>query len=182
MSTPLTIYKMLREDITARLVDQLDTSVSDEAKVPVINSGLVKGLPTDTRLLISIMTGDEKWPHTANIPSENVGMVDYIGAIGGSVNWRERFIIDMELYLAPSVDQQKAQDIADAVLARTRYALQNKNDAGNWWFDTGPDEFGTSASRVFVLNAYLTESGSETKWVHRGQVKLEFLTETLGCV
>jgi hypothetical protein len=181
MTTVTSIYTMLKEDTTARLKDQLETQVTDDSKV-LVYQGNVKQLPTDNRLRIEVKTGNAQWRHTLNVPSENVGSKAPLGEIGGRLYWRERFIIGMELFFAADVTQDAASTIADVVLSRARWSLSNLNPNGTWWFRTDPDYFGETASQVQVMNAFLIEGGSDTKWTWRGEVWIEFITGNDGCV
>ena len=182
MTTTVSIYNVLKADVTARLVEELVTNVSDDSKLVLVQEGIEKGLPTDNRLLLTVETGDEAWRHTLNISSENVGMTAPIGEIGGTLYWRSRFKACLEMYFAPTVSQANASKIAHVVLSRARWSLQNKNLDGSWWFSTTADDFGESASRIMVMDAFLAEGGSNRKWTWRGEIRFEFLGEAEGCV
>lgn len=182
MTTARSMYNLLIEDTTARLIAELVTGVSDDSKVVLVSSGSVKHLPTDNRIRIAVKWGNEQWKHTLNVPSQNVGMNAPIGTIGGSLNWRERFVAEIDLYFAASVNQAAARTIAGVIMSRARWALQNKDLDGTWWFTIDADDFGEKASSVQVMDAYLIEGGSELKWTWRGEIHFEFLTENEGCV
>jgi len=182
MTTTLSVLNFLMEDTAQRLKDVLLTNVSDDSKASAVQAGMLRGLPNDAPITITVKTGDEKWRHTSNMSSQDVGMKAPFAEIGGGIYWRRRFIVTFDIIFNASYTQDAARSVANVVQSRAEWALQNQNDDGTWWFTTDMDEFSEVASRVFVYNSYMTEGGSEGKWRWRGETFVEFLTERTGCV
>lgn len=182
MTTVNSVFNFLAEDTAARLTQVLLTDVIDDSKAGIVQAGIARGFPNDTKITLTVETGDEKWRHTSNMSSQNVGMQAPFGEIGGGIYERLRFIVNLDIIFDASVDQDQARTIANVVLSRSRHALSNKADTGLWWFRTTADDFEEQASRVFVYDSYMAEGGSEGKWRWRGAIFIEFLTERVGCV
>lgn len=182
MTTTLSVLNFLMEDTAQRLRNILLTNVSDDSKASAVQAGMLRGLPNDVPLTITVKTGDERWRHTANMSSQNVGMEGPFGEVGGGIFWRRRFIVTFDLVFNAGFTQDQARTIANVVQSRAEWALQNQLNDGTWWFTTDMDEFTEQASRVFVYNGYMTEGGSDGKWRWRGETFVEFMTERTGCV
>lgn len=183
MTTTTSIINTLAEDVAQRLKDELMTATTDDAKASAVQAGNLKGLTNIAPITVMVHTGDEFWRHTSNMSSQNVGMQDTFGSIGGGLNERLRYFVEYEMVFDASFTQEEARQIANVVVSHTRWALSNKRvEDGLWWFSLEPDSFGEQASRVFVYDTYLVEGGSEGKWKWRGITRIEFLTEREGCI
>jgi len=182
MTGTVSIFNVLAEDTANWLNEQLNTNIADDSKAGLVQAGLARGMANPYRIVVLVKTGDAQWRHTSNMSSQNVGMVDVFGEVGGGLHERLRFIVEYTMIFGPEVDQTEARAIANVVLSRVRYSLSNRKDDGTWWFTITEDDFMEHASRVFVYDSFLTEGGSEGKWQWRGETRLEFLTERTGCV
>ena len=176
------VINTLLDDIESRLTDEMITAISDETQAGLVQVGVLREDPTETTINVLVKPGDREWRHTLNMSSENVGMKAPLGEIGGGIYWRRRFVAEFKIYFADSFDQAEARTTANICLSRAEWALQNKYDNGEWWFDTLPDSFEEVPSRIQVYDSYLVESGGEGSWIWKGEVRLEFLTEKVGCV
>ena len=178
----VSVINTLLTNIKDRLEDQLVDAISDETKAGIVKIGLLRTHPSETVINVTVKPGDDKWRHTLNMSAENVGMKAPLGEIGGGIFWRRRFIAKYDLYFSAAFTQEEAQVAANVVVSRAEHALQNKLDNGDWWFDTLPDDFEEIPSRIQVYDTYAVESGDVGKWIWRGETRLEFLTEKVGCI
>lgn len=182
MTATVSIFNVLATDTANWLNEQLNTNITDDSQAGLVQAGLARGMANAYRIVVLVKTGDAQWRHTSNMSSQNVGMVDVFGELGGGLTERLRFIVEYTMIFGPEVTQDEARAIANVVLSRVRYSLSNRKDDGSWWFTTTEDDFQEHASRVYVYDSYLEEGGSEGKWRWRGETRIEFLTERTGCV
>ena len=182
MALATSVINTLIEDINQRLNEELVDAISDESQAGLVQIGVLREDPSDTVINLLVKPGGDQWRHTLNISSENVGMSAPLGEIGGSIYWRRRFIAVFMIYFSESYNQAEARTAAHVVLSRAEWALQNKDLDGNWWFRTDPDSFEESASRIQVMDSYLSEGGGEDSWIWRGELRIEVMTEKIGCL
>lgn len=177
------VINTLMDDIHDRLETEMLTLISDETQAGLIHVGVLREDPTETSINVLVKQGDRDWRHTLNMSSENVGMQAPLGEIGGGIYWRRRFIAEFRIFFEQQgYEQDEARRIANICLSRAENALQTKDLDGNWWFDTLPDSFEESPSRIQVYDSYLTEGGGDDVWIWKGEIRVEVLTEKVGCV
>lgn len=176
------VINTLLNNVRDRLITEMITAISDETKAGLVQVGVLREDPTETVINVLVKSGGPEWRHTENRSSENVGMQAPLGEIGGGIYWRRRFVAEFKIFFAEAFDQSEARTTANICLSRAEWALQNKDLDGNWWFDTSPDSFEEVPSRIQVYDSYLIEGGGEDSWIWKGEIRLEFLTEKVGCV
>lgn len=169
------ILNELMDAVLDHLEDRLIDDVTDHTPVGLVRIGRLQSDPTIAELNIMIRNGGEDWRHKR--PNDEHHALEHMhhpyGELGGRAAqfWLRRFEIELSLFFVGETDQAAATRSANLILSRAQHALLGMP------IPDITDDFGERPLLVDVEDAYLEESGGPGNYIHRGYLRIEFLTE-----
>lgn len=166
---------MLMEQMVNQLEDKLMSEVHDATKIGLVRTGKLQDNPLIAEFNVLVRQGDDSWRHKrAPKDHHSVHKVGVFG-MGPTVSefWLRRFLVEAKFFFVGETDRETAIEEANMILSRLEDALLTVE------MPQETDSFGETALQIDLEDSYLSEGGGPGTFIHRGVVRVEFLTERI---